>query len=55
MCVTGGMCPIGRTNCGGTCVNLRNDPKHCGACNMDCKGNRGCVAGICTKLGPGQP
>jgi hypothetical protein len=28
----GGACPCGLTDCGGTCVDLKNDPTHCGSC-----------------------
>jgi hypothetical protein len=32
-------CPVGQTNCGGTCTDLTSDDMHCGACsgvNTDC-------------------
>lgn len=27
-------CQTGQTRCGATCVNLQNDPEHCGACDV---------------------
>ena len=42
-------CPAGRTNCAGSCVNLRSDADNCGSCNNKCKGKRECLAGTCSK------
>lgn len=41
-------CPTGRrTNCAGTCVNLKADEKNCGRCGKRCKPNRVCKRGDC--------
>jgi hypothetical protein len=41
-------CTIGRTCCGGGCVNLNNDPMNCGACGTHCAGaNNLCSGGTC--------
>jgi len=29
-------CPPGNKRCGGTCVNLQDDPRNCGACGVAC-------------------
>lgn len=30
------ICPVGRINCGGRCVDTRSDREHCGACDRPC-------------------
>ena len=41
-------CTTGRTCCGGTCVNLQNDPLNCGTCGRRCEGNTPyCGDGTC--------
>jgi hypothetical protein len=41
-------CTIGRTCCGGGCVNLNNDPMNCGACGTRCQGATNlCSGGTC--------
>jgi hypothetical protein len=32
----GGACPTGLTDCSGLCVDLTNDPAHCGSCTTVC-------------------
>jgi hypothetical protein len=48
----GGTCPTGLTNCGGLCVDLQNDPDHCGKCATTCPGDPNgaavCVKAHCT-------
>lgn len=39
-------CPPGFTGCGGSCVDLSNDPLNCGACGVTCKTGTCCV-GTC--------
>ncbi|HAA56060.1 MAG TPA: hypothetical protein DCE42_14945, partial [Myxococcales bacterium] len=42
-------CPEGTfANCGGTCRNTNEDPKHCGACDNACPAGANCVSGKCT-------
>ncbi len=48
-CTDGG-CPCGLTDCGGTCVDLANDPDHCGTCTRSCQHWAYCAAGACTCL-----
>lgn len=42
-------CDKDQINCGDGCVNLMNDPKHCGTCDNDCTANGQtiCIAGKC--------
>jgi Chaperone of endosialidase/Stigma-specific protein, Stig1 len=49
---TGGVClaacTVGRTCCGGGCVNTENDPMNCGACGKRCEGETTfCNGGTC--------
>lgn len=46
-------CPPGLTNCSGKCVNLNNDPKHCGDCDVKCASGL-CVNGLCCPPGAVQ-
>src|SRR5262249_41564539 len=42
------LCTTGRMCCGGTCVNLENDPFNCGTCGNTCKAPTSfCGAGTC--------
>jgi Flp pilus assembly pilin Flp len=44
-------CSAGETNCGGTCVDLTNDPDNCGSCGHVCPvATPSCVASVCTIL-----
>lgn len=43
--VVGAECAAGLEICDGTCVDLAQDPMHCGACGRACEGQ--CVAGVC--------
>src|SRR5882724_2531794 len=45
MCVPA--CGTARTCCGGKCVNLSNDPTHCGTCGVSCKGATPFCEGTC--------
>ncbi|NMC68603.1 MAG: hypothetical protein GYA57_00890, partial [Myxococcales bacterium] len=44
-------CEGGLTDCGGTCVDLSNDPEHCGRCDASCPGavhaTGVCGSGLC--------
>ena len=40
-------CASGYTTCGGECVLITSDPKHCGACDRDCLGQP-CVVAMCS-------
>jgi hypothetical protein len=42
---TEGGCGSGETMCGGSCVNEKTDPNHCGGCGLKC--NTKCNAGQC--------
>lgn len=42
---------LGKTNCGGTCVDLQTDWNNCGSCGRACPTGNTCEAGrCCTKL-----
>ena len=40
-------CPDGITNCRGTCFDLANDDRNCGACGVRCPGELTCNDGVC--------
>ena len=46
-----GTCPSGQTLCGvgvfAICVDLQNDPNHCGTCDRACSSGIACQTGIC--------
>jgi hypothetical protein len=46
-----GTCPSGRSLCGADafaiCVDVQNDPNHCGACDRACSPGIACQAGVC--------
>ena len=44
-----GRCAVGKTNCRGKCVDLADNPNHCGACSTECSPGKNCCAGICTE------
>lgn len=41
-------CPEGQKKCGERCVNLQNDPSHCGDCDTKCDAGKLCEAGACS-------
>lgn len=43
--------PTNTTCCSGTCVNLQNDPQHCGSCNTACASGSNCLLAQCLPLG----
>ena len=46
-----GGCDIGRSCCDGECVNMMNDPRHCGACATPCDAaGEFCQGGSCTDI-----
>lgn len=42
-------CPLGETDCAGSCVNLRSDATNCGQCGHTC-GSQSCINGVCCPL-----
>jgi hypothetical protein len=38
-------------NCGGTCIDIRWDPRNCGGCNILCPTDQACTGGSCVLLG----
>jgi len=46
-CLTG--CGEARNCCAEHCVNLQNDPQHCGSCDMPCAFGEYCTQGTCAK------
>jgi hypothetical protein len=42
-----GGCPIGKQLCGQECVSTASDPRHCGACNVDCSNAPNTEGGYC--------
>ncbi len=45
-------CPADRAVCVGGCVDLDNDPLHCGECERKCGTSAVCVAGECMDFRP---
>ena len=45
-------CPRGRARCGGDCVELREDPMHCGGCGIACDAGEVCSEGACVPACP---
>ncbi|MCA3011848.1 MAG: hypothetical protein INH41_05540, partial [Myxococcaceae bacterium] len=43
--------PVPCTECGGACVDLQNDRRHCGACGTECSAGSVCTAGACVAVG----
>ena len=41
------VCPPGRVNCAGKCVDLRTNPLNCGACGRTCPPGQACRNGMC--------
>jgi hypothetical protein len=48
----GATCDAPQSACGGTCVSLQDDAKHCGECNQACDAGDICRAGACINPGP---
>ncbi len=48
-----GGCPLGQTDCGGECVTLDSDSRHCGECDNACPSGAVCAIGACTTDGCG--
>lgn len=44
---TGSGCRVGEATCDGRCVNIDNDPAHCGRCGNACPGGQVCTSGRC--------
>lgn len=43
----GATCAAPSTQCGGACVDTRNDPQNCGTCGNACPAGLACSAGAC--------
>jgi hypothetical protein len=47
-------CPTQReqmtTCCGGTCADLNNSARNCGACGVQCGSGEGCSKGVCVPV-----
>jgi hypothetical protein len=41
------VCPTGQSFCVDRCVDVQNNPDHCGSCDSACDANRGCTNGKC--------
>jgi hypothetical protein len=46
--IVDGTCATGYAECGGTCIDVRTAPDHCGECDNRCEPGLACVAGVCT-------
>lgn len=40
----------GLTDCGGTCIDIANDPNNCGGCGLVCPQGASCSAGVCISV-----
>jgi len=45
------VCPGALVACGGECVDVESDPRHCGGCGGDCGGDF-CASGACSPVCP---
>jgi hypothetical protein len=43
----GCVCPQGKTECGGACVDTQTDASHCGGCGRACGAGQQCTGGVC--------
>ena len=43
-------CSLDGTSSAVSCFDLKNDPKHCGNCNITCSSEESCQNGICTAI-----
>jgi len=41
------LCPSGEALCEGRCVDVLNNPDHCGSCGFACDAELGCTKGVC--------
>ncbi|MCY1078806.1 hypothetical protein [Archangium lansingense] len=41
---------VGVELCGGSCVSIESDPKHCGGCDKACATGEACEGGVCVAL-----
>lgn len=48
--IVGAACRSDLALCDGVCVDLENDPAHCGACGAQCASEQSCVLGACVGL-----
>ena len=48
--LVGGECASGYTQCGLACVDVENDPAHCGSCDNACPTGATCAMGTCSVL-----
>src|SRR5829696_6428309 len=46
-------CPAGLDQCGGECVDIARDPRHCGGCFAPCGETETCADAVCHCSGPG--
>jgi hypothetical protein len=47
-CTDAQPCPSPLEVCGGVCVDLSSDPRHCGGCGASCAAGRSCQASTCS-------
>lgn len=45
------ICPMGKTECGGECVDTKTDTNNCGMCGTTCAMTETCLQGLCCKMG----
>jgi hypothetical protein len=41
------VCSNGFSYCAGQCSNTKNNPQHCGSCNVKCPQGKSCAGGVC--------
>jgi len=47
----GGGCRADEVMCGGSCVDVDSNPRHCGGCGMACGAGEVCAGGTCDAMG----
>jgi hypothetical protein len=45
------VCPMGKTECNGACVDVKTDFDNCGMCSNACMMGEQCLQGLCCKMG----
>lgn len=46
-CTSPQPCPTPLAECGGQCVDVQTDPRHCGECGRACRVGEACTGGTC--------
>ena len=45
------LCPMGKSECSGACIDLKTDSANCGMCDNACTMTQTCLSGMCCNMG----